>query len=178
LVVVTSNGDGRIYTLDRRDRSSPWTAILSGDLDGIPSAFSDPETSVVIEANTGFRCKADNHGLMTSMDPDHVASKRGDKHWVWVIAGAKGARANLDVNGDRLGKVDFKVGNAVACRMVERTDSSVLVTFTERCQVLVYSLPGLELMHTLDLPFSGKVSVGCVSFLRANLPNLTTTGRL
>lgn len=159
---MTSTGDARVYTMDRRDRSSPWVATFTADADAIPGALADPDTSIVIEAKTGFRCRADNHGLMTAMDPDSlIGGKRSDKHWIWITAGAKGARTTLDVTGDRIAKVDWpsKGGDVVEIQMVEHTDASTLIVFTDRCQAFVYSLPGLEMMHTLDLPFSGKAFV-------------------
>jgi hypothetical protein len=161
LIAVTATGDARVYTLDRPERSKPWTTGHSVDADGVADAFADPDSSIVIEINTGFRCKADNHGMMTAMDPDVVGGKRGEKHWAWIIAGAKSVRVNLDVTGDRLSRVEWpvKAGTVVEVKMVERTDASALVAFTDRCQALVYSLPGLELMHMLDLPYNSKMSV-------------------
>jgi hypothetical protein len=167
LLAVTSTGDARVYTVDRRDRSSPWAANFTADTDAIPSALANLDTSIVIEAKTGFRCRADNHGLMTAMDPDGlIGGKRGDKHWLWITAGAKGARTTLDVTGDRIAKVAWpsKGGNVVEIQMVEHMDASTLVVFTDLCQAFVYSLPGLEMMHTLDLPFSGKSFVHLSSY--------------
>jgi syntaxin-binding protein 5 len=181
LIGVTTSGHARIYTLDRRDTSSAWSATFTGDAEGVSEAFNDPDSNFVIEGKTGFKCRADMRGVTTAMDPNFLAGgKTGDRHWVWVVAGAKGARAHVDVNGDRIGRADWpaKAGNVIEVKMVERTDASTLVAFTNRCQALVYSLPALELLHTLELPYTGKTFVPlyptlATVYLRPNFP----TGR-
>jgi len=92
---------------------------------------------------------------------------------ILVMTGAKGAKCVSRINGERIGKVEWgsKVGAVQAVQIVERmglkivcpleapnaddsisTGSHVLAIVTERLEVLVYSLPDLELLQILKLP--------------------------
>jgi syntaxin-binding protein 5 len=126
LVVVFDSGAARVYTFDKAPQSGAWSAALSGDADGIAGAFADPDSSVVLDAKTGYRCRADTHGLTTALDPDLLAAagtRKTEKHYIWVLAGAKGARVNMDVNGERIAKADWpsKAGTVTQAKVVERT---------------------------------------------------------
>lgn len=161
LIAVGSSGDTRVHTLERRSDDTTWEVTNQFEAEGIEEAFTSQDSSFIFEAKTGFRSRADAHGLSTISSPEILAGGQDDRHWIWVIAGAKGARAYLNINGDRVAKADWpaKFGKVIEVKMVERTDAMVLVAYTTQSQALVYSLPKLELLHAFDMPYSGKAYV-------------------
>jgi syntaxin-binding protein 5 len=161
LIAVGPSGEARVHTLERRSDNATWEVTNHLEAEGIEEALISQDSSFIFEAKTGFRSRADAHGLTTILSPEILAGGQDDRHWIWVIAGAKGARAYLDINGDRVARADWpaKFGKVIEVKMVERTDAMVLVAYTTQCQALVYSLPKLELLHAFDMPYSGKAYV-------------------
>lgn len=70
------------------------------------------DTSVVLDARSGARCRANRNGLAAALaTPDGDAAEEVEearrRRCVWVYAGAKGARCVADVDGERIAKVDW-----------------------------------------------------------------------
>ncbi|CAK5280636.1 unnamed protein product, partial [Mycena citricolor] len=82
---------------------------------------------------------------------------------IFVTAGAKGAKSFKNVNGPRIGKTDWgnKTGNVISVQIVEKMSSRGLVAFTDKQEVLTYSLPTLEHLYTLKLPLDDNAIVSC-----------------
>lgn len=125
LLAVYNSGSAHVYTIDRPNVSSNFAVLPNHETtEGVPSPFPDQDSSVVLDSKTGLRYKADSHGLMTAMNPDNITGAgRSERHYVWVVAGEKGARATLDLTGERLGRVEWgnKAGSVIKVRIVERT---------------------------------------------------------
>lgn len=77
-----------------------------------------------------------------------------------IIAGAKGVRCFGDLGEEKVSKADWgsKAGRITEVQIVGRNASYALVAFTESQDVLVYSLPALDHMHTFPIPFSSPPS--------------------
>lgn len=132
--------------------------------------------SFILDAKTGNRCPADRQSLAAILQGTTKVEE--SKKCIWVSAGAKGVRTTLDVNGERIAKVDWgsKVGivqhveiagklgmnaSLVLCVHdlchVPYPDSQALIAYTSLGLALVYSLPHLEHIHTMQLSASGMV---------------------
>ncbi|TFY59345.1 hypothetical protein EVJ58_g5836 [Rhodofomes roseus] len=150
LIATTSSGTASIYTVSRS--SSGAFAIPD------PPVFLDaashplPSGSFVLDAKTGVRVAADRQGLSTVLEAN--GAEGVGRRCVWVSAGTKGARCVADLDGDKLGKADWpsKAGAVVGVDVVEKNGGCALVVFTDRGEALIYSLPFLEHLHTLQLP--------------------------
>lgn len=77
-----------------------------------------------------------------------------------IVAGAKGVRCFGDLGEEKVSKADWgsKAGRITEVQIVGRNASYALVAFTESQDVLVYSLPALDHMHTFPIPFSSPPS--------------------
>jgi len=78
-----------------------------------------------------------------------------------------------------VGKADWstKAGVVESVQIVEKNGSHALVAFTDKNQALVYSLPHLEFMHTLQLPesdvaLSVDITGDFIAFKRDHKSNL------
>ena len=161
-----SSGLAQIINLGRSSGSSSW--VIDGEAletEILPSPI--PRGSFVIDANNGAPLKADRRGL-------NATFRTVDNHsqCLWITASAKGVRSIVNITGERVGKADWstKAGSVENVQIVERNGtpsvipnfqfahqyagSHALVAFTDKNQALVYSLPHLEFMHTLQLPES------------------------
>ncbi|KAM5536030.1 hypothetical protein V8D89_010288 [Ganoderma adspersum] len=151
LIGTAASGQASIYTLEHKAPST-WTVIQPpATVDG--SARPVPGGSFVLDAKSGARRPADRAGLAAILQKDEIV--RGDSvpKFIWVSAGAKGVRTVLNVNGERITKVEWssKVGTVEHVEVVRRLDSCTLVAYTSHGQGLIYSLPHLEHIHTLEL---------------------------
>lgn len=157
LLAIQKSGNACIYTIEHNNSTGHYKFVDTSAAEGQPLPLTDPDSSFVISADTGLRCRADGHSLHTALDSDTSLTST-QKHSVWITAGVRGARAILDVNGDRVGKTEWpnKAGTVLQVRLIERTDSCSLVAFTDSCQALVYSLPELNFLHKIDLPYTHK----------------------
>ncbi|KAG6813211.1 hypothetical protein H0H92_013098 [Tricholoma furcatifolium] len=148
LIVAMVSGDYQIYTLTQSG-SSPqqWTCDGPITVEGNVSHIL-PHGCFVIDSKTGASLPASNIHLA------QASSGMSTTPSVLVMAGAKGARAYANINGDRIGKVDWgsKAGEVIDVQIVEKLGSRVLVMATSKHDALVYSLPQLEHMMTLKLP--------------------------
>ncbi|KZT08686.1 uncharacterized protein LAESUDRAFT_676040 [Laetiporus sulphureus 93-53] len=154
LIAVVSSGTAFIHTLSHTP-SGTW-AVSGAPTNGEGAGHAVPGGSVVLDAKTGAQCRADRQGLTTVLaHEDSAAGEEPKQRCVWVSAGAKGARCVADVDGERIARTDWASRAAVlSVEVVEKSGGCVLVAFTERAEALVYSLPYLEHLHSLQLPQS------------------------
>ncbi|KAH9947113.1 lethal giant larvae like, C-terminal-domain-containing protein [Amylocystis lapponica] len=154
LIAISASGDAAIHTLMRSEGGAFAVSGPPVSVDAVAKPLAG-DSSVVLDARSGGRCRANRNGLATALaTPDSDdAEEAGTKKCVWVSAGAKGARCSADVDGERIAKVDWgsKVGAVRRVAVIHKSNACALVAFTERDEALVYSLPYLELLHTLPL---------------------------
>ncbi|KAJ7293050.1 WD40 containing snare-dependent exocytosis protein [Mycena rebaudengoi] len=107
----------------------------------------------VVDSKSGAICRATKGQLAQSFQ-----SAAPDAHRILVTAGAKGVKSFSDINGARIGKADWgnKSGAVESVQIVEKMRSHALVAFTEKNEVLAYSLPQLEYICTLQLPGNNR----------------------
>ncbi|OBZ79198.1 Lethal(2) giant larvae SRO7 [Grifola frondosa] len=159
LFAIAPSGLTSIYTIVHAPPSS-WTVSKPAlAIESVPRPL--PCASFVLDAKTGVQCRANRRGLSAVLKAaegqvfdDDGRESLGTKGTVWVSAGAKGARCTANVNGERIARVEWgsKVGTVQHVEVVEKNGSCVLVVFTDQGVALVYSLPLLEHMHSLQLP--------------------------
>ncbi|KAJ3988441.1 WD40 containing snare-dependent exocytosis protein [Lentinula detonsa] len=103
----------------------------------------------VLNNKNGIRCPADRSRLASALSD---SSNRSSV--LLVVAGSKGARCNININGDRIGRVEWshKMGKVLSVQIVQKLSSYALVAFTENHEACAYSLPNLDFMHNLILP--------------------------
>ncbi|KAG6837327.1 hypothetical protein H0H93_011422 [Arthromyces matolae] len=138
LVVARSSGRYQIYTL-MQSGSSQWRCEGPLTIDGgVSNAL--PHGIFIMSSKSGAPLSANHiHLAETSAGGPKVPS-------ILVMVGETGAKTFADLNGQRIGKVEWghKAGHILGSR--------VLVVATSKYDVLVYSLPHLELVMTLKLP--------------------------
>ncbi|KAH9081593.1 lethal giant larvae like, C-terminal-domain-containing protein [Lactarius deliciosus] len=158
LVAVRASGHIHVYTL-AREGDGTWS---------IPSAPSEAEGvlaplahgTFVLDAHTGAPCKADKAHLAVALE--FKASKDTSDEGVrclLLVVGARAVRCLADFGDDRIAKTEWgsKAGSAVGAQVVDRNGSYALAVFTDKYEVLVYSLPALEFLHTLPLPAASSI---------------------
>ncbi|KAF8078966.1 hypothetical protein FPV67DRAFT_88576 [Lyophyllum atratum] len=148
LVAMRVSGHYQVYTLTQTGSSAQsWTCQKPITVDsGISQPL--PQCAFVIDSKTGAGLPASRSRLAAAdLDGPRTSS-------ILVMVGAKGARCFVNINGERIGKVEWgsKVGAIQGVQIVERLRSHVLVVTTDRHDALVYSLPQLEYILTLKLP--------------------------
>ncbi|GJE89618.1 hypothetical protein PsYK624_057220 [Phanerochaete sordida] len=152
LLATRESGATTIYALSRT-ASGIWSVGTGPETtEGVAHAI--PRASFVLEVRNGARRGADGLGLLEALHGDATDAKKGA--FFWVVAGAKGAKAVLDVTGERIGRAEWpgKAGRVESVVVVRKNTSTLLVAYTDRREALVYSLPYLEHMHSLQLPQS------------------------
>ncbi|KAK0246422.1 WD40 containing snare-dependent exocytosis protein [Armillaria nabsnona] len=146
LIAIRKSGFCEVYTISRVNSS--WRC--SDDfvkVDGVSDPF--PEGTFMVDAKTGVHRNATRRGLS-----DAFNSSAAQGHAYFITAGTKGARCYVDINGSRIGKVDWnsKSGTVQEVKIVEKLGSCALVAFTDKQEALVYSIPYLEFINALPLP--------------------------
>ncbi|KAI0673986.1 lethal giant larvae like, C-terminal-domain-containing protein [Trametes maxima] len=154
LICSATSGATSVFSL-AHNAPSAWSVSQPPITAEVP-ARPIPGGCFVLDAKTGAKCGADRRGLTAVLQPDDGSD--AVKKYVFVAAGAKGVRCALNVNGERIAKVDWgsKVGTVQHVEVIERVDSCALVAFTSLGNALIYSLPHLEHIHTLQLPALGS----------------------
>ncbi|KAM6498680.1 WD40 containing snare-dependent exocytosis protein [Amanita muscaria] len=114
-------------------------------------AISNPlqHGSFVLDGKTGMMLKATRERLFLTSQ-----QSTSDTRCIFVTTGTKGARVFAEINGQRISKVNWSSdsGHIQTTQIVERMGSYALVAFTDKHLALVYALPYLEYLHTLELP--------------------------
>ncbi|KAG5732833.1 hypothetical protein E4T56_gene2783 [Termitomyces sp. T112] len=148
LVVTRISGAYLIYTLVRSDSfASPWSCQGPITTDGgVQHAL--PRGTFVFDSKTGTQLPANHIHLARATSGEPRAPS------ILIMVGAKGARCFANINGERIGKIEWshKVGEVLAAQIVEKLGSRVLVVTTNRQDALVYSLPQLEHIMTFKIP--------------------------
>ncbi len=113
---TTASGQTTIYTLEYAPPSTWKISAHPVVLDG--SSHPVPSGSFVLDAKTGKQCRADRNGLASVLQSEHST----ERQYLWLSAGAKGVRTVLNVNGERVAKVDWgsKVGTVLHVEIVGR----------------------------------------------------------
>ncbi|EPQ60284.1 hypothetical protein GLOTRDRAFT_134996 [Gloeophyllum trabeum ATCC 11539] len=157
LLAIPASGRTRVFSLNRASSGS-WAVDF---MPNPPEAPSEPIFSAFIDAYSGARFKADRYGLSRALDPSTEDAIAGKGHSYWIVAGAKGIRCSFDLDGHKIGKADWgsKIGKVECCEIVERNGSQAFVAFTDGHEALIYSLPALEHLHTLQLPQQSNLPV-------------------
>ncbi|THH26967.1 hypothetical protein EUX98_g7215 [Antrodiella citrinella] len=160
LIATNDGGSSTIYSL-ARSQTGTWTVKDSAEP---AEAISHPISggSLVIDARSGARCRANRHGLATALaSSPEDAMIRDVRKTIWVSAGAKGAKCVVNITGERVERVDWgsKAGKVERVEIVHKNSAAVLVAFTDRRQALIYSLPFLELLHTVQIERSPSESI-------------------
>ena len=122
LIATAASGQATIFTLEHSAAGSWSIAQQQATAEG--SARPVPGGSFVLDAKSGARCLADRTGLAAVLRGD--AGSDTEKKCFWVSAGAKGVRTALNVNGERIAKVDWgsKVGTVQHVEVVGRLGTS------------------------------------------------------
>ncbi|KAH9858315.1 lethal giant larvae like, C-terminal-domain-containing protein [Lenzites betulinus] len=154
LICSATSGATSIYTLAQREPST-WSVTQPALVIDAP-ARPIPGGCFVLDAKTGAPCRGDRKGLAAVLQADGAAD--AGRKVIFVAAGAKGVRCTLNIDGERIAKVDWgsKAGAVQHVEVVTHSDSSALVAFTGTGNALIYSLPHLEHIHTLPLPPSNS----------------------
>lgn len=71
-------------------------------------------------------------------------------HCVWLACGRRSIRTQLNVSGERIGKVEMDEDIKHAF-LVKRQSAKVLIVFTESGTAKVFALPSLQLIVRLPL---------------------------
>ncbi|OCH89538.1 hypothetical protein OBBRIDRAFT_881275 [Obba rivulosa] len=157
LLGTVASGATTLYTIVRSGDGAWNVSASPHSLEAAQRPL--PGGSVVLDAKTGARVLASRSGLAAALRAGQHDAAENDlreahRHTLWVSTGAKGARCVADLTGERIAKADWsnKAGAVLQTEVIERNGGSVLVAFTEHQEALVYSLPFLELLLTLQLP--------------------------
>lgn len=115
LIAAHQSGHAEIYTLSHSGSPVSWSVSS----ESVPcKAMSDPtpESIYIMDRRTGARWKADRARLSSSLK-----GSSAEAQCFLVTVGAKGARSTLNINGEKIGKVEWgnKVGTALSSQIVE-----------------------------------------------------------
>ncbi|KIM47471.1 hypothetical protein M413DRAFT_439132 [Hebeloma cylindrosporum] len=148
LIAAHQSGQAEIFSLEHSGSPVSWSVSS----ESVPcKAVSDPtpESIYILDRKTGAPWKADRAGLSASLK-----GLSAEGQCFLITVGAKGARSTLNINGEKIGKVEWghKVGTVLGSQIVEHMASRVLVVQTDKHDALIYSLPHLEHIHTAQLP--------------------------
>ncbi|KAI0705856.1 lethal giant larvae like, C-terminal-domain-containing protein [Cytidiella melzeri] len=148
LLAIHMSGSTMIYNVLR---SPDGTWSVSDQTEHTDSSSQPlPHASFVLESRNGRICKAERDGLVSALNPNPSVA-RG--RYFWVTAGAKGVKCVVNITGDRIGRAEWpsKAGKVEKVCVIQKNASVVLVAHTDKREALVYSLPFLEHMHSLQL---------------------------
>ncbi|EEB93843.1 hypothetical protein MPER_07453, partial [Moniliophthora perniciosa FA553] len=112
LIAARPSGSSQLFTFEQRPDSS-WKLV--GEVIKIESPSHPlPGAMFVIDSKTGARCLAEKRRLSVSAG--------GSTPVLFVVAGEKGARCYLNVNGDRLGRIEWSsnAGKVLSTQIVEK----------------------------------------------------------
>ena len=172
LVAVRASGNIHVYTLARGGDGAWSIPLAPSEAEGVLAPLA--HGTFVLDAQTGAPCRADKAHLAVALEfkAPKGASEEGVRCLLLVV-GARAVRCLADFGDDRIARAEWgsKAGGAVDAQVVNRngdhstmfhprvsvadcrtSGSYALAVFTDRREVLVYSLPALEFLHTLALP--------------------------
>ena len=131
LLVVRQSGSTDIYVMLRAPDGS-WSVNDKAEpehAEGVASPL--PDASFVIYSKSGRSCKADGNGLITSMNPTAESTKG---RYLWITAGAKGAKCVVDITGERIGRIEWpsKTGKVERVSIVRKSGKTQSLASTNR----------------------------------------------
>lgn len=177
LVAVRASGNIHVYTLARGGDGTWSIPSAPFEAEGVLAPLA--HGTFVLDAHTGAPCRADKAHLAVALE--FKASKDTSEEGVrclLLVVGARAVRCLADFGDDRIAKTEWgsKAGGAVGAQVVDRngecpiifhlptsvadrhtSGSYALAVFTDKREVLVYSLPALEFLHTLPLPAASSM---------------------
>jgi syntaxin-binding protein 5 len=104
-----------------------------------------PNGSFVLDARSGITWLADKQRFRLLNQP------AGETHALFVSVGSKGARCNVDVSGERIGKVDWPdyAGHITAVQVIDKLGEA---RFLSLYQVTYFYLHWLTIIALSDGP--------------------------
>ncbi|PFH52244.1 hypothetical protein AMATHDRAFT_140320 [Amanita thiersii Skay4041] len=147
LLMIFHSGRIEILTFIQDETAMKWA--LTGETT-VTEGISDPlyHGTFILDSRTGAALTPDRESLCIGHD-----TLGSGAHCLLVSTGNKGAKVSADITGQRIARIDWnsKAGFVQVTQIIERIGSHVLAAFTDKHQVLIYSLPYLEYLHTLQL---------------------------
>ncbi|KAF9567769.1 WD40 containing snare-dependent exocytosis protein [Agrocybe pediades] len=154
LIALHQSGHGDIYTLNYSGNPVVWNvAEESTSCKGMPDPVAG--ATFVFDANNGAPWRANRARLAASFKGTTPSGATPNASMCLMLTvGAKGARCSFGLNGEKVGKVEWgsKHGTVQTAQMVEHAESRALIVQTDRHDGLIYSIPHLERIHTVQLP--------------------------
>lgn len=119
LLAVRISGSTSIYSLSRAADGSWAVNPTPENTDTVSQPL--PDASFVIDTRTGNRCRANRSGLSAALSASSEDLEKGKVFW--VCAGAKGARCTVDINGERIGRVEWpsKLGKVERVSVIQKS---------------------------------------------------------
>lgn len=147
LVAIRASGHAVIYTIEK-DAGTHQFRVSPKPVPADAVAQCFPSGSYVLESTTGVQCVASisRYSDVAQGDSDGVDT-------YWITTGQKGIRCSPNADGGRIGRVDFGSKNGIveSAHVVHKHRSCVVGAFTDKGQLLVYSIPRLEQMYTVPV---------------------------
>ncbi|KAK2461424.1 hypothetical protein APHAL10511_005887 [Amanita phalloides] len=149
LLAIHLSGHLEIISFMQDMETEPWDVV---DDTVSAEAVANPlqHGSFVLDEKTGSIISTDRERMFLMQ-----RASSSETRSIFVTTGSKGARVYAEVTGQRIAKTDWtssKTGNIQSTQIVEKMGSCALVAFTDKHLALVYSLPHLDHLHTLELP--------------------------
>ncbi|KAF8274032.1 lethal giant larvae like, C-terminal-domain-containing protein [Lactarius quietus] len=158
LVAAHASGNIHVYTLARGGDGTWSIPSAPFEAEGVLAPLA--HGTFVLDSHTGAPCRADKAHLAVALEfkAPKDTSEEGVRCLLLVV-GVRAARCLADFGDDRIAKAEWgsKAGGAVGAQVVNRNGSFALAVFTDRREVLVYSLPALEFLHTLPWPAASPI---------------------
>lgn len=116
LLCTCDSGQTAIYTL-KYGAQSTWS-VDPHPVAAEASPHPIPGGSFILDAKKGYPLRADRKGLASVLQPEQAGDS--PNKCIWVSAGAKGTRCMLNVNGERVSRIEWgsKVGTVVHVEVV------------------------------------------------------------
>lgn len=107
LIAIRASGHTFVYTIEKDGRTHLFQVSPKPiTVDAVPQCF--PYGSYVLDSTTGTSCVASR-----SRYSGAVQGQSDEVNAYWITTGQKGVRCSLNVDGDRLGRVDFGSRNGI-----------------------------------------------------------------
>lgn len=154
LISVHESGTSYVYKLTRKSSSSSYSFMEAVTTETLPNLFND--SSFVIDSKTGALMRANKTTFAAILQQGGVVAANS---CFWVTASAQGAECRVDITGVRVGRVDWDAKqNIIHASIIERNRSQSLVAWGCEGEILIYTLPYLELLHTTTSPIPASPS--------------------
>lgn len=135
-MAIRVSGNALIYTIGKDARTNLFQVSPKPiSVDAVPGCF--PYGSYVLDSTTGAPCVASR-----SRYSGVVQGQSDGADTYWITAGRKGVRCGLNVDGDRLGRVEFGSKNGIveSARVVHKHSKSGVTVHTAEIDVVLQDL--------------------------------------